>query len=300
MLHDGDFYKQLLDNLYDGVYFVDRDRRITYWNQGAERITGYRAADVIGTRCCDNILRHVDDGGANLCDCNCPVSHTMGDGFPREAEVFLHHNQGHRVPVQVRVSPIRNGGGEIVGAVEVFSDNSTRLTDIQRIEELQQMVFLDPLTGLANRRYIQMNLQSRFDEMFRYGWAFGLMLLDLDHFKQVNDRYGHDVGDELLKMVARTLQHAARSYDLVGRWGGEEFIVVIANVSRNKLAFTAERFRRLVEESTLALGAEIARVTTSVGATIATGEDSVGSLIKRTDELLYRSKAEGRNRVTCG
>ncbi len=299
MEQTNDLFKQVLDSLYDGVYFVDLDRRITYWNRGAERLSGYAETDVIGSRCRDNILCHIDGTGRSLCEHDCPIAHTIADGVHREAEVYLHHKGGHRVPVQVRVSPIRNGGGEIVGAVEVFSDNSARIADIQRIEELQQMVFLDPLTGIANRRYIELNLQSRFEEMFRYGWPFGVMLLDLDHFKTVNDRHGHDVGDDLLRMVARTLQHAARSYDLVGRWGGEEFIAIIANVSREELTHTAERFRRLVEKSSFAAGDGAARVTISIGATIATSEDSVGSLIKRTDELMYLSKGAGRNCVTC-
>lgn len=293
------FYKELIDNLYDGVYFVDRDRRITYWNRGAERLTGYGAGDVTGSRCRDNILCHTDCDGLSLCEELCPVAHTLEDGVCREAEVFLHHRAGHRVPVNVRVSPIRNGAGAIVGAVEIFSDNSARLSDLQRIDELQQLVFLDPLTGVANRRYIQMYLQSKFDEMFRYGWPFGVMLLDLDHFKEINDSFGHQMGDDLLKMAARTLRNAVRSYDLIGRWGGEEFIAVITNVKEDRLHEMAERFRRLVEESSMTAGDTIVRVTVSIGATLATSDDTVGSLLKRADELLYRSKGAGRNCVTC-
>jgi len=300
MNFDSIFYKQLLDDLYDGVYFIDRDLRITYWNRGAERITGYPAEEVMGSCCGHNILDHVNAEGTSLCLNGCPVSMTIADGSPREAQVFLHHKEGHRVPVQVRVSPIRDGEGAIIGAVEIFSENSTRLADLQRIEELEQLVFLDPLTGLANRRYIQMNLQSKIDEMFRYGWPFGVMLLDIDHFKQVNDRYGHDRGDNLLKMVSRTLQHAVRSYDQVGRWGGEEFIIILANVAGGKLAANAERFRRLVEQSTMSTATEIIRVTISIGATVATRNDTVETLLKRADELLYRSKAAGRNCVSCG
>lgn len=296
---DTTFYKELIDNLYDGIYFVDRDRRITYWNRGAERLTGYTAADVTGSRCRDNILCHTDCEGISLCEEFCPVVHTLEDGRSREAEVFLHHQSGHRVPVSVRVSPIRNGGDEIIGAVEVFSDNTARLSDLQKIEELQQLVFLDPLTGVANRRYIHMYLQSKFDEMFRYGWPFGVMLLDLDNFKNVNDCFGHDVGDNILRMAAKTLHNAVRSYDLVGRWGGEEFIVVIANVNERRLCEMAERFRRLMEESNMAVGESIARVTASIGAALATSDDTVGSLLKRTDELMYRSKGAGRNCVTC-
>ncbi|BBA69899.1 GGDEF domain-containing protein [Geobacter sulfurreducens] len=299
MKPDTTFYKELIDNLYDGVYFVDRDRRITYWNRGAERLTGYGADNVTGSRCRDNILCHTNNDGVSLCEKLCPVANTLEDGVCREAEVFFHHRDGHRVPVNVRVSPIRNGDGMIVGAVEVFSDNSARVSDLQRIDELQQLVFLDPLTGVANRRYIQMYLQSKFDEMFRYGWPFGIMLLDLDHFKEINDSFGHQMGDDLLKMAARTLRNAVRSYDLIGRWGGEEFIAIITNVKEKRLCEMAERLRRLVEESSMAIDDDIARVTVSIGATLATSDDTVGSLLKRTDELLYRSKGAGRNCVTC-
>ena len=98
------------------------------------------------------------------------------------------------------------------------------------IEDLQRKVFLDPLTEIANRRYVDTGLPVRFDEMTRYGWQFGVIMMDIDHFKDVNDRYGHDIGDEALKMIARTLLNSSRSSDIVGRWGGEEFIAIISNV----------------------------------------------------------------------
>jgi PAS domain-containing protein len=90
------FYETLLDNLYDGVYFVDRERRITFWNKAAERITGFAKREVLGKRCADNLLRHVDHRGNSLCEGACPLSHTLGDGLFRSDTVFLHHQDGHR------------------------------------------------------------------------------------------------------------------------------------------------------------------------------------------------------------
>ncbi|HEY6837725.1 MAG TPA: PAS domain S-box protein, partial [Geobacteraceae bacterium] len=123
------FFRKLLDNLYDGVYFVDRDRLITYWNKGAERISGYTAEEVMGKSCKDSLLVHMDDKGTILCLAGCPLAATMEDRKERRAEVYLHHKDGHRVPVVVRVAPIPDRAGKIIGAVEIFSENSTRMAD---------------------------------------------------------------------------------------------------------------------------------------------------------------------------
>ncbi len=292
-------YKEILDNLYDGVYFVDENRVITYWNKGAERITGYSSAEVLGKRCADNILVHVDHEGNVLCQGICPVGESLADGTRRSTEVYLHHREGHRVPVSVRVAPIRDRQGRVMGAVEVFSDNTPQAAALQRLEEAERMAYVDPLTGLANRRYAEVILRARHEEMERYGWIFGVLFADIDRFKTINDQYGHATGDDVLKMVARTLANSMRSFDLVSRWGGEEFLAIIANVDREELAATANRFRALVEQSHLLVRQDL-RITISVGATLARPEDSIDGLLARADSLMYQSKSGGRNRATLG
>jgi diguanylate cyclase (GGDEF)-like protein/PAS domain S-box-containing protein len=295
---DETFYRDLLDNLYDGVYFADRERRITYWNVGAERITGFKAGEVIGARCCDNVLIHVDDEGTSLCKTACPLSLSLTDGQVREAEVYLHHKDGHRVPVYVRVSPIVDKSGAIIGGVEVFSENTSRMAALERVEELEKMALLDPLTGIGNRRYARMNISARLDELRRYGWPCGLLFLDIDHFKRVNDAHGHAAGDEVLKTVTRTLTKSMRPFDFLGRWGGEEFVAVIANIAPAEFPGVAERTRMLVEQSVIPTAGGDLSVTVSVGAAMARAEDSVEDLVERADRLMYRSKSAGRNRVT--
>src|SRR5512138_459514 len=100
----GDYFKVLLDNLYDGVYFVDRDRRITFWNKGAERLTGFSKQEADGRSCHDNFLTHIDENGRHLCLSGCPLAETIQDGRQRECDLFLHHKDGHRLPVSIRVS----------------------------------------------------------------------------------------------------------------------------------------------------------------------------------------------------
>ena len=133
------FYRDLLNNLSDGVYFTDLHRRITFWNKGAERLTGYSQEEVLGRRCSDNILVHVDHAGRNLCVSECPLDDCMGKCVTHEAEIFLHHKEGHRVPVIVRVSPIQDDTGKVIGAVEIFSNNSAK---IQLETRLRRFVFL--------------------------------------------------------------------------------------------------------------------------------------------------------------
>jgi len=300
VVKDSEFYKSLLDNLYDGVYFLDLERRIVYWNNGAERITGYPAGEVLGRRCSDNILMHACRDGRGLCENSCPAARAMEEGGPDEAEVFLHHRDGHRVPVQVRINPIRDENGTVIGAVEVFSDNTEKLASISLIEELQEKAFQDPLTSLPNRRFLEKFICTRLDEMSRYGWTFGLVFLDIDRFKMINDSYGHDMGDEVLRVVAKTLTHCSRSFDTVGRWGGEEFVVVIVNVDPEKLQRIAERYRVMIEGSDLTAKECSLRITISLGATLARDNDTLLSLIKRADGLMYRSKQSGRNLLTMG
>jgi PAS domain S-box-containing protein len=107
MPEDNSFYKDVIDNLYDGVYFVDRERVITFWNKGAERISGYSSQQVIGHSCRDNLLNHVTAHGVQLCQGQCPLAACMEDGRPREADVFLHHADGQRIPILVRAAPMR-------------------------------------------------------------------------------------------------------------------------------------------------------------------------------------------------
>jgi PAS domain S-box-containing protein len=201
MLVDAEFYRSVIENLHDGVYSTDLDRRITFWNNGAERLTGYSRDEVMGRPCSDNLLDHVDHHGVSLCKGLCPLAQTLADGLTREAEVYLRHRDGYRVPVSVRVSPIRDREGVVIGAVEVFSDVSTKRTLEEQVQTLQKMALIDPLTSLGNRRYLEMSLRSKLNELKRYGMPFGVLFLDVDRFKSVNDTYGHDVGDQILKRL---------------------------------------------------------------------------------------------------
>jgi len=293
-------YRKIVETINDGLYFVNQDRVITYWNRAAERISGFSADEVVGKSCADDILTHVDSEGNNLCQGLCPLAETILDGQAREAHVYLHHKNGQRVPVAVRVNRLLDEQGHVLGGVELFTDLSNIEANELRMQELERLALLDDLTTLANRNYIQRELEIRFQEKRRNDLRFGLLFMDIDHFKQFNDDHGHAVGDEVLKFVARTFVANARPFDLYGRWGGEEFVGILRNVAEDGLKVVAERLCALVKNSYLMHGGKKLSVTLSMGATLARAQDTPADLLQRADRLMYQSKDKGRNCVTVG
>ncbi len=190
-----DLFKILLDNLREGVYFTNTQRQIEYWNLAAERITGFESEEVVGHCCADNILTHVDDEGRSLCRGDCPLAATIRDGKERQAKVFLHHKEGHRVPVSVSIAPIRDENGDVIGGLETFHDITTELAALQEMESLREQSLLCPLTGVGNRRYSEIIVEQRIAETSRTGASLAVLFLDIDGFKGINDTYGHKTGN---------------------------------------------------------------------------------------------------------
>ncbi len=295
-----DFLLTLLDHISDGVYFVTPERQITFWNKTAEEITGFKAEEVIGHYCYDNILNHIAPNGTALCHNGCPLHLSLQDGRSREAQVYLHHKEGHRVPVLVRVQPVLTPDGKIIGAVETFTENQDSLQARKKLRQLERTVLIDPLTSIGNRRHIERRLAASLLTYQQLGIPFGAAMIDIDFFKHINDTFGHDVGDRMLRLVASTLRHNLRANDTIGRWGGEEFLALINDVNYQSLRATSEKLRIMVEESRLRIDKFELSVTVSIGATLAQTSDTPQTLVQRSDRLLYHSKRQGRNRVTIG
>lgn len=290
-------YRYILNGVKDGVYFVDTDRRITFWNKAAETITGFTAEEVVGHLCFENVLNHVDDTGCELCKTKCPLHKTLEDGQIRESVVYLHHKDGHRVPVTVHIMPIHEGH-KIIGAVETFADNSDRVNFLSSMNELKVLAYQDQLTDLPNRRYLENVINTKQSEHERLEVPYAVALLDIDHFKKVNDTYGHDVGDDVLRMVSKVFKSLTRKGDIIGRWGGEEFMAVISDVDEKVFFEILERIRVMIEKSSLRRDEGDVSVTISIGGALVNGNETADDVIRRADKGLYESKNNGRNLVT--
>ena len=298
---DARILRTMIDNISDGVYFTDTTRTIQYWNKGAEVISGYSAEEVMGRCCRDNILKHVDEQGTCLCtSSHCPLVKCFKGQTEYVEKVYLHHKAGHRVPVRICAAPIRDTNGKIIGGIETFHDISKEISAFQEVESLKEAALICPLTAVGNRRYCEQILEDQLQSLTLHSPSLGVLFLDVDNFKSYNDRFGHEVGDIVLKMVARSLTKDLRSFDFIGRWGGEEFLVILPRILLIQLEETANRLRNLVAASSADVSKGTLTVTVSMGATLAKRGESLNDVVSRADALMYRSKKSGKNRVTVG
>jgi diguanylate cyclase (GGDEF)-like protein len=183
-----------------------------------------------------------------------------------------------------------------VGSVEVFSPRT--LNPFAGRRRVSKDDLLDPVTGLPPRRLGELNLQTLMQAVAEGVTTLGVLFIDADHFKHINDTFGHKTGDDALRMVAQSTANGLRRGDVPIRWGGDEFLVLLPGIDQDGLLATAERVRVLVENSWIQEGETQVRVSVSVGATMALPTETVQDLVDRSDRLMYASKHSGRNRGT--
>ncbi|NTW99340.1 MAG: diguanylate cyclase [Geobacteraceae bacterium] len=177
----------------------------------------------------------------------------------------------------------------------MFTQLLTQIKDAQHA--LQEASITDELTGLRNRRYLMLRYHEEFERARRLGSQLGFFMMDLDHFKGVNDSCGHPFGDLVLKSVGRAIAETVREYDIAGRYGGEEFAVIVSGMSGTDMMLLAERIRETVAALHISDLQTCICVTVSIGVAALEAEDTTEMLLKRADAALYRAKREGRNRT---
>ncbi len=286
MIEEQDFYWTLLDTLKDGVYFADGNRKITYWNKGAEGLTGYKATEVLGKSCGDNILVHIDEVGTELCKGNCPLAQVLKSGKPCETRIYLHHKKGHRVPVEVRVNPVTGKDGKIIGAVEIFSDSSGKDLLAQRLQDLAGDGLLDDITSLPNRRYLEMKLESRLEEFKKYEQPLGVLYFHVtlpESEKKNGKKMGTQPGlDQVLKILAQTFSGIFNPFDIVGRWDKNEFIGIFPGVNWEKLSKAGDIYRVLLNASDFSSAGVVPLI--SIGSALGQADDDPAKLVARAKE----------------
>jgi len=292
------FVDLVLNQIQDGVACLSQGRKIVFWNKSAEQMTGFEGAEILGQPCFEDLSLFVDRDGANICRENCPVEMTLKDGTIRSLEVYIRHKDGFRVPAALRILPVFNEEGAVIGAVETFTDTAAQVRVPLTVAELEKMGLLDTETGMANKQYLDMTLRTRLQEFQKYGLPFALVYMDIDNFNKSLEKYGRFNASKILWTVARTLLKNIRYFDVVGRWNQEEFFAILLNIDESRLDIVANKLRLLIGESYITTETGMLNSTVSIGASIVQRYDTIEALVKRTEQLMLHSKWLGKNRVS--
>ncbi|MBI5329850.1 MAG: diguanylate cyclase [Betaproteobacteria bacterium] len=285
--------KSLLSSLGEGVYDIDNAGRCTFINPAALTMLGYQEHEVVGQDPHRLFHRRNADGSPHPAS-ECMVFQTRQDGVRREVQDTFLRKNGLAFPVRLTVTPVHRNG-EIVGAVVAFQDISERLAMEQ---ELMRLATTDPLTGAANRRRFLEQMEIELARVHRHHDSAALLMMDLDHFKQVNDAHGHASGDIVLRHFTSLAKPLLRRTDLFGRLGGEEFAILLSGADLRGAAEFAERFRSVVAATPAQVEDGEIPYTVSIGVTVFQAADGgADCILARADAALYRAKQAGRNTV---
>lgn len=290
------FDAKLIDNLHDAVVFVDRQRIISHWNVGAERLTGVGSSAAVGKVFTPTLLDIADDAGRLLSDTDCPISETIDTGLQQLGRYTLVGRNGKRATVEMHTVPIDDDSGVDLGVAVMLRDVTSEQTLEDRCQALRAQSTKDPMTQVANRAEFDRMLASFVDAHQATGLPCSLIMADIDRFKSINDTYGHQAGDAAIITFAKLLKSMCRSGDLVARYGGEEFAILCADCNNATAARRAETIRkRLSETPHNELGGK--RITASFGVTELQNGDTPETMLRRADRGLFQAKDQGRNQV---
>lgn len=309
-------YRFLAENTWDVVWQTDAERNMTYINESDERLRGFPREQVIGRSATQFFEeKYISQIIADWRE----QDRLESEGTPIGTQIFEAEQickDGHTIWVEICSTPQRDEHGKIYAFTGITRDISEhkkneyalqdlnmrlsgQLVQIQSLQAaLQEQLIRDSLTGLYNRRYLDDAIERELSRATREGNPVTLAILDIDYFKQVNDKYGHPAGDEVLRTVGKMLRDHTRASDIPCRMGGEEFVVMLPNMGLEDAKVRAEKLRALFAETDIIFGQLTIKATISIGlASYPTHGRSASELIRLADAALYQAKQNGRNQV---
>ncbi len=288
---DPEIYRTALDSLQTGVCLMDRERKIFFWNQGAERVTGFHRHEVVGYSCQKNVLPHCDGKACKSCGAECPIARAVLDGKSTYARIDLRHREGHRIPVRVWVVPLRGPHGSVIGVAQSF-DRPAKISEEREEKSLAVYGCLDEITGVPNRSFTEFHLKENLESFSKYHLPFGVMLIKveaLDHFRSA---YGREAADAILRVTAQTMKNALRPSDFLGRWEDAQFLAILMNSTSAGVNAASERSRKLIRCAGLQWWGDDLIVTASLSTASAQPGDTIASLLERVQNALEHDHAE--------
>lgn len=291
LLQKEETLKVITESTNDTIIIMNNRGIITFWNSAASNMLGYSKEEALGENLHEFIVpeRFLN---AHLSAFPQFIKTGKGSAVGTTLELYAIGKDRIEIPVELSLSSIMIEGEWF--AVGIMRDNTERK---KMEEELRQLATIDSLTNINNRRYFLDLALKEMDRSKRYGHPFSLIMLDIDHFKKVNDTYGHSVGDQVLIDFCDTCMKELRKSDFMGRLGGEEFAVAILECDLEGAAILAERIRETAASHTVVIGNEEIRFTVSIGITQMWQDSDLNSMVESADNALYKAKENGRNQV---
>ena len=284
-------HRLLAENAWDVVWTMGMDGSITYVSPSVERVRGFTPAEA-AAQTIDQI--NTPESAARVMEYFASLYAAIGAGTePPEfrGEMEYYRKDGSIMLAELQVIPEIDDDGHVIQVLGVSRDISERR---RYEEELNRLAITDPLTGVWNRRHGEDLFTADLLEARRYGPAMCLLMLDIDHFKTINDTHGHQVGDRVLVELCQRLTGNLRTSDVLARWGGEEFVIVMRHCTLADAIPLADKIRHLIADTPFD---DVGTVTVSIGAAELHPDDDLPSWLDRADKAMYQAKATGRNRV---
>lgn len=290
-------YLHILESLYDAYYIADSDLRLVVCSHGLTHVFP-DSSFVPGEAWSRRLIGGIDERGNALPDHAYPLHKVLESNHPHCTILRLPSQDGQRHEVEFHAIPLQDARGGLHGVAEIIRDLSHSKRNATLYTELREAANQDPLTGVANRGQLENRLEDLFADYAQGEDAepFSVIFLDLDHFKRINDTYNHATGDEVLVNLVRLLEDELYSGETLGRYGGEEFLILCPGTDLDHAVKRAERVRRAIQNARLVAKHDIS-VTASLGVAVVDAEDTQQSVLQRADQALYDAKRSGRNRV---
>jgi diguanylate cyclase (GGDEF)-like protein/PAS domain S-box-containing protein len=278
---DPETYRDILNGLQIGVSVLDLQKKIVFWSDGAEQITGYSRIDVLGHSCTENILPHCSQSSCEMCTEKCPMATALHEAKPVEAMSLIHHKSGHRIPVHTWAIPLRDKRGSIIGIIQTFEGDFALASPDPNGRSMKEQGWLDDVTGLPNQAMMQSHLRETLGTFTEVHIPFGIVLLQVHDLGQFRASYGQGAARSILQVLARTLRNTVWPTDFVGSWSDGRFLVILMGCSEEALQTVSQRTLKTVASATIRWWGEDLSVAVSIGCTGARAGDTVESLLLR-------------------
>lgn len=296
-LNDPEIYRAVLENLQTGVYIVDRNRRVRFWNEGAEQITGFLRQDVVGRFLREHLLAIGETAKELDSDPNDPINLAFRDGKATVMDVSILHKNGYRVPVVLHTNPIRNSRAMVVGVSESFERNRSASDWTRRQAMYADFGCLDAVTGLAAKNFMETHLRENLTTFAEHNIPFGILLVEVDHLDQFRATRGPGVVPTILRVVAQSVENSLRPTDVIGCWGENQFLAILMECRESEVPRVGERVRRMISIAEIEWWGDRFSVTSPLGGTGCRAGDTVELLVARAEASLQESVEQGGNCV---